>query len=79
MRMKKNKGVSDKLNVFNKTEFNGFILSQKDTVHLQILLEAKTKANKYGDERRAWVKISRKFDPTAGDSKTRLRTKFDKC
>ena len=36
----------------------------------------KTKSNKYGYARIAWVKLLRKFDPTTGDSKTILHKKF---
>ena len=58
---------------------NELILSQEDTVCFQIVKEAKTRANKYGGARRVWLKLSRKFDPTTGDSLTRQCKKFEKC
>ena len=36
------------------------------------------KANNYGNERQAWIKLSRQFEPTTGASKTRLHKKFSK-
>ena len=36
-------------------------------------------SKKYGDANRAWVKLSRKFDATTGDYKTRLWNKFTNC
>ena len=48
-------------------------------VCFQIVEEAKTQANKYGDTRLAWIKLSRKFDPTTGYFKKILRNKISKC
>ena len=48
-------------------------------VCLQIVEEAKTKDNKYGDARPAWTKLSSKFEPTTRAYKTRLRNKFAYC
>ena len=62
----------------NKTDYNELILTQEDTVCFHIFEEVKTKANKYRDTRQARMKLSRKFKPTTGASKTRLHRKFDK-
>ena len=75
---KKIKGVSE-FKLLNKTAYNELILAQEDTVCFHIIEEAKTKANKYGDARQAWMKLSRNFDPNTGSSNTRLRRKFYKC
>ena len=40
--------------------------------------EENTKDNKYGSTRQVWIKLSRKFDPTTGASKTMLHKKFSK-
>ena len=48
-------------------------------VYFQIIEEIKTKYNKYGDARQAWMKLSRNFEPTVGASKIKLCTKFAKC
>ena len=47
-------------------------------VCFNIFGEEKTKADNYGDAEQAWMKISRKFEPTTGDSKTRRCKKFAK-
>ena len=62
-----------------KTVYNELILEQGDMVCVQIFVESKTKANKYGDMRKSWGNFLRKFDPTTGDSKKRLCKKFAKC
>ena len=41
-------------------------------------LKKQRQKNKYGDARLAWTILSRKFEPTTGASKTRLRKKFSK-
>ena len=71
------KEVSE-LELLNFTAHNELILAQEDTVCFQIIEETNIKSNKYGDARQAWMKISRKFDPTTGDSKIRLHKKFAK-
>ena len=55
------------------------ILSQEYTVCFQVIKEEKTKLNKYGDARHAWVKFSRKFETTTGYFKTIPCKKFAKC
>ena len=40
-------------------------------VCFHIVEEAKTKANKYEDARRAWVKLLKNNEPTTGASNTR--------
>ena len=40
---------------------------------------SKEKNYNYGDTRQEWMKLLRKFEPTTGDSKTRLRMKFANC
>ena len=45
-------------------------------VCFQITEEAKMKVNKCGDTRRAWMKLSIKFEPTTGASKTIIHNKF---
>ena len=61
------------------TAYNELILAQEEMVCFQIFEEVNKKSNKYGDARIAWTKISRKFEPTTGASKTRLGKKFNKC
>ena len=63
------KRVSE-LKLLNKTAYNELRLEKEDTVCFQIFEEAKTKANKYGDAGQAWIKISRKSDPTSGSRQT---------
>ena len=46
-----------RLDILNKIAFNGLILSQEDTVCFNIIEEAKTKYNKYGNARQGWMKI----------------------
>ena len=58
-----------------KTKYN----KKKLLVCFQIIEEAKAEANKYRAARLAWTKFTRKFEPTTGDSKTRLCKKFSKC
>ena len=48
-------------------------------VYFHIVEEAKTLSNKCREARQEWMKISRKFQPTTGASKTRLRKKFSRC
>ena len=67
------------MNFINETAYNYLILAQEDMVYFNIIEEAMTKANKYGDARNAWTKLSRKVEPTRGASKTRLRKRFPKC
>ena len=67
------------LKLFNSTAYNELILAQEEMVCFQIFEEVNKKSNKYGDARIAWTKISRKFEPTTGASKTRLGKKFNKC
>ena len=45
----------------------------------QIFEEVKMTTNKYGSTRQVLIKISRKFDPITGNSKTRPGKKFAKC
>ena len=66
-------------NLINNTAYNELALAQEHTVFFHIAEEAKTRANKYGDARHAWMKLSRKVEPTRGASKTRLRKKFPEC
>ena len=47
--------------LLNFTAYNELILSQEDTVCFQIIEEANTEANKYGDAILAWPTLSRKF------------------
>ena len=65
--------------LLNKTAYNELILPQEDTVCFQIFEEAKTKANKYGDARKAWMRLSIQFGSNTGAFKTRLRKKFARC
>ena len=51
------KGVNTKLKILNKTPYNKITLYQEYTVCFKISEEEKTKANKYGYARRAWVKL----------------------
>ena len=67
------------LKLLNKTAYNEMILAQEDTVFFQIPEEAKTKANSYIDARQAWMKLSIKFDPTTGASKTIKGNKISRC
>ena len=62
--------------MLNNAYYTELILTQKETVCFQIVDEAKTKDNKYGNSRQLWIKLSRKFDRTTGASKTRLLKKF---
>ena len=57
------------LKLIKFTAYNELILAQKYTVCFQIIEEAKTKANNYGDARLAWTKLSRNFEPTTGSWK----------
>ena len=66
------------LKLLNNTEYNDLIFAQEEMICFQIFEELKTKYNNYIDERQAWMKLSRKFDPTTGASKKRLRNKFAK-
>ena len=52
---------------------------QEDTVCFQIIEEAKTKSNKYGDARIAWTKLPKKIEPTKDAPKIVLGKKFSKC
>ena len=72
-------GVNSTLKIIIKTAYNELILYQEYTVCLEVASEAKPKANKYGDTRRAWLKLLRKFDLTTGDSKKRLCRKLSEC
>ena len=67
------------LKLLNFKAYTELILTQEDTVLFHTIEAAKTKANKYGDARLVWTKSSGKFEPTTGDSKTRLPKKFAKC
>ena len=64
------------LKLLNFTAYNELMLAQEDTAFFQITEEAKTESNNYGASRLAWKKLSRKFEPTTGASKTRLRKKI---
>ena len=75
---KKNKEVSA-IKLLNFTVYIEIILAQEDRVCFQIVEVAKTKDNKYREARLAWTKLSRKFEPRARASKTRLYKKFSKC
>ena len=66
------------MNLLNKTAYNEVILTQEDTVCFQIIEEAKTKADNYGDARQWQMKFSRKFEPNTWASKSRPRKKFAK-
>ena len=45
-------------------------------VCFHIVEEAQAKCNRYRDTRQAWTKLSGKFDPTTGASKTKICDKF---
>ena len=59
--------------------YNELILTQEDTVLFHTIEAAKTKANKYGDARKAWMRLSIQFGSNTGAFKTRLRKKFARC
>ena len=67
------------LMLLNRIAYNELVLSQEDTVCFQIYEEVKTKSNKYGNTGKAWMKLSRKFEPTKVDPKTRIYNKSTKC
>ena len=62
----------------NNIDYNDLILAQEDGVCFQIVEEAKTKYNMYGETRKAWKKISRKNEQTTGVFKAILHKKFAK-
>ena len=67
------------MNFINETAYNYLILAQEDMVYFNIIEEAMTKANKYGDARKGWMKLSIIFYPTTGDFKRIIHKKFSKC
>ena len=64
------------LKLLNFTAYNELILAQEYTLCFHIVEEANTKANIYEDTRLAWTKLSGKFEPTTGASKTRILKKI---
>ena len=66
------------MKLLNITAYNDLILTKEDMVCFHIVDKARTKANKYGDARQAYIKFSRKLDPTTRASKILLRNKFSK-
>ena len=71
--------IVSELKLLNKTAYSKLILSQEETVCFHIFEEAKTKANRYGDTRQTWMKLSRNFDPSTGAFETGVLNKFTKC
>ena len=67
------------LKLLKFTVYNEIKLVQEDTVCFQIIEEAKTKSNKYGDARIAWTKLPRKCYATKEASKIVLGKKFAMC
>ena len=65
------------LKLLNNTEYNDLIFAQEEMICFQIFEEEK-KTNKYGDTRKAWMKLSRIFDPTIGALKTITCKKLSK-
>ena len=74
----KDKGVTSELQMLNKTAYNELIMHQEDRVCFQIFQEATAETHKYGDARKAWVELSRKFDPAIMASKKILCNKSKK-
>ena len=72
---RKVKGVSE-LKLINNKSYNELILAQEEAICFQNFEETKTKYNKYEDTRQAWMKFSRKFDPTTGSYKIRTHKQF---
>ena len=70
--------VVTELKLTNKAAYNNLILAQEDMVYFQIVEEAKKKANKYGNARQVWIKLSRNIETTTRDSKKRLLNKCKK-
>ena len=64
----KHEGVTA-LEFTTKTGSNELILAQEDMICFQIVKELRTKDNKYENTRQAWMKLSKKFDPTTEASK----------
>ena len=56
--------------------YNKLILSQDNTVSFRVSEEAATDNLPNGEARKVWDKLSRKFQPTTGASKTRNLRKF---
>ena len=54
-------------------------MAHDDTVCVHIVEESVTKELTNGCNLRACEKLNKKFQPTIGASKTRLRKKFAKC
>lgn len=73
----KGKGVFG-YNLINKTDYNEVISAQEHMVYFQIIEEAKTNDNNYGNERQAWMKLSGKVRTTTGTSKKLVQKKITK-